>query len=605
MSWEQWLVNEPPEAGSRPLKELLPRVMRTFAPHWKLLTLASIPALGLSVLWLIPPVLTARIIDDAILEGDGRLLLSLSIVMVGVALTIFVAHLASSYLLLLSGERIVRHMTITLFDGLQSQSHRFFVRTEGGVITSRLWSDIDYVKVLIFEIIKNSLGNAVLVVSILVLMFIWNWKLALISISFLPLVFLASHFMGKVNRKYSTAAMIKGEELMSFTVERLSIGGFVLLNGLGYEKAIDSRRFSDGTAEAARLALVRNFSYHASDAISGLLPSLIGASIYLYGGMQVIGQEASLGSLVAFVSLSTMLAYRMTDLGDLYVSLLGSMAVFERFFQWTDLEPEVKDSPYAHDLEQIQGRLSFEDVTFGYEPDEPVIENLTFGIEPGELVALVGPSGAGKTSITYLTLRFYDPTSGSVKLDGRDLRDIRLSSLRKFTSIVPQESVVFHTTVRDNLLIAKPDATDRELEYACEAAQLHSVIENLPDGYRTVVGEMGHRLSGGERQRLAIARALLKQPRILIMDEPTSSLDSITERSIRDALTSMRSGGNRVTTIVIAHRLSTILAADKILVLDEGRCIDSGRHEELLASCELYQRLYEEQFAAQGERALA
>ena len=598
--WEEWLVNDPPEAGSRPLKELLPRVVRLLAPHWRVLSLASVPALGLSLLWLIPPILTSRIIDDAILQGDGGRLLTLAIYMAGVTAAIFVFQLASSYLLLLSGERIVRRMTVLLFSRLQSQSHRFFVQTESGVIAARLWSEIDYVKVLVFDIIKNSLGNMILFVSILILMVVWNWQLAMISVSFLPLVFVTSYFMGKLNRKYSAAAMVKWEEMQSFTIERLSINGFLLLNGFGYDKAIDSKRFSDGTSEAARLALARNFSYHATGSIGELLPSLIGASIYLYGGVQVIGLEASLGSLVAFVSLSTMLAYRMTNLGDLYVSLLGSMAVFERFFHWMDLEPEVKDSPYAHDLEEIQGRLSFQGVTFGYEVGEPVIENLSFEIEPGELVALVGPSGAGKTSITYLALRFYDPVSGSVKLDEHDLRDLRLSSLRKFTSIVPQESVVFHTTVRENLLIAKPDAADDELVAACEAAQLRSVIESLPDGYQTVVGEMGYRLSGGERQRLAIARAILKRPKILIMDEPTSSLDSITERSIRDALSQMRESGNRVTTIVIAHRLSTILSADKILVLDGGRCIDSGRHKELLARCGLYRRLYEEQFASQA-----
>lgn len=316
--------------------------------------------------------------------------------------------------------------------------------------------------------------------------------------------------------------------------------------------------------------------------------------------MQVIGESASLGTLVAFVALSARLTGPMNGLANLHVTVLGSLAVFDRIFPWIDAEPEVKNSPHAKELEKPEGHVVFENVSFEYESGSPVLKDLSIEISPRQLVALVGPSGAGKTTITYLALRFYDPASGSVKLDGRDLRDIRLSSLRRYTSIVPQECPVFHTTIRNNLLIAKPDATDEELVSACRAAQLHSLVESLPDGYQTVVGEMGYRLSGGERQRLAIARAVLKQPRLLIMDEPTSSLDSITERSIRDALASMRRGESRPTTIVIAHRLSTILSADKILVLDEGRCVDSGRHADLLERCSLYRRLYDEQFAPQN-----
>ncbi len=279
--------------------------------------------------------------------------------------------------------------------------------------------------------------------------------------------------------------------------------------------------------------------------------------------------------------------------------MLGSLAVFDRIIPWIDAEPEVRDSPNAKDLEEITGHVVFEDVSFEYEPGSPVLDDLSLEISPGQMVALVGPSGAGKTTISYLALRFYDPSSGSVKLDGQDLRDIRLASLRRYTSVVPQECPVFHTTVRNNLLIAKPDATDEELVSACRDAQLHSLVESLPEGYQTVVGEMGYRLSGGERQRLAIARAILKRPRLLIMDEPTSSLDSITERSIRDAMATIRGGESRPTTIVIAHRLSTVLAADRIVVLDEGRCVDSGPHAELLERCSLYRRLYEEQFAPQ------
>jgi ATP-binding cassette subfamily B protein len=603
MYWNDWQESDNSETEAS-LKGTLLRFVRIIWPHRTLLLLAAIPSLLLSLLWLIPPVLIGRIIDDAILIGDTRRLVLFSVATVVVALLIIVMNITSIYLELLSGERLVRRMQVMLFEKLQDQSHRFFLRTDSGSITSRLWYDTYRVKAFIFEVISHSLGAAVLFASVLILMAFWNWKLALISVSFLPLVFIASFWVGRLLQKYMITEMDKHEEMVSFTAERFNINGFILLNGFGYEKGIDSKRFSRGTEDLARLHLLSNFTSHIPYAVAAIAPTMIAATVYLYGGMRVIGEETSLGVLVSFVALSTILGEKMVRLGELHIALSGSIAALGRFFQLMDSEPEVKDSPDAYDLGETLGHISFKDVSLEYEPGRLVVENLSFDIASGELVALVGPSGAGKTSITYLALRFYDPTSGSVKLDGRDLRDIRLSSLRRFTSIVPQESVVFHTTVRDNLLIAKPDATDEELVAACEAAQLHSLVESLPDGYQTVVGEMGYRLSGGERQRLAIARALLKRPRILIMDEPTSSLDSITERAIRDALASMRSEGSRPTTIVIAHRLSTILAADKILVLDEGRCIDSGTHKELLARCNLYLRLYEEQFAFQMAEAL-
>ena len=500
---------------------------------------------------------------------------------------------------------MVRSVRITLFEALQNQSYSFFVRTSTGAIISRLWNDVSGVQMFVQALILAALGNIILSTSTLVLMFIWNWKLALLSISFLPLAFTVGYFMGKLNRKFTGLMLSKHAEMTSFTSERLNINGFILINGFGYDETIDSTRFADETSELASVSVKQNMTMRVIDAVLGVSLTFVSALVYLYGGMQVIGENVSLGTLVAFVALSTRLTAPMNGLSNLHVTVMGSMAVFDRLFQWIDLEPDVKDSPNARDLQDTRGHIAFDDVSFEYESSAPVIENLSFEANPGEMVALVGPSGAGKTTVTYLALRFYDPVSGSVKLDGRDLCDIRLSSLRRYTSIVPQESVVFHTTVRDNLLIAKPDATQEELVAACEAAQFHSVVESLPDGYQTLVGEFGYRLSGGERQRLAIARAILKRPKLLIMDEPTSSLDSITERSIRDALTSMRKGRSRATTIVIAHRLSTILAADKILVLDKGRRVDSGRHEDLLARCNLYRRLYEEQFASQGAESNA
>ena len=583
----------------RPARETVPRILRVLSPYWRILALTSILTLCVSVLWLIPPLLLGRIIDDGILSGDIRLLAILSAVTVGVALILLGFGFLSDYLLSLTALKVVRRVHIMLFESLQSQSYGFFVRTDQGTIVSRLWNDAFGTQIFVHSLIRNALGSVVLFASTLIFMLLWNWQLALLSIPFLPIVFCVSFFVGKLNRKFTERVFTKYAEIMSFATGRLGIDGFIVINGFGYDKTTDLKRFSDETTELISLSVKQDMTLQGINTVFNIVPVFATALIYLYGGIQVIGGETSLGTIVAFATLSVMLAERMSGMASLIVTLIGSLALFDRIFQWIDLEPDVKDSPDAQDLGDTSGQITFDRVSFEYEPGTPVASDLSFEIDSGELVALVGPSGAGKTTITYLALRFYDPGIGSVLLDGRDLRDIRLSSLRRHTSIVPQESVIFHAKVKDNLLIAKPDATDEELAAACRDAQLHELVMSLPEGYDTVVGEMGYRLSGGERQRLAIARAILKKPKILIMDEPTSSLDSITERAIREALASMRSGDSKATTIVIAHRLSTILAADKILVLERGRCIDSGRHSELLGRCELYKRLYEEQFASQ------
>ncbi|MCY3545113.1 MAG: ABC transporter ATP-binding protein [Chloroflexi bacterium] len=594
------LSNDEHSVEPRPARETVPRIFRVLSPYWRILALTSILTLFVSILWLIPPALLGRIIDDGILSGDTRLLAILSAVTVGVALTLLALSFLSDYLLSFAALKVVRRVHIMLFESLQNQSYGFFVRTDQGTIVSRLWNDAFGTQIFVHSLIRNALGSAVLFASTLIFMLVWNWQLALLSIPFLPVVFCVSFFVGRFNRKFTERVFAKYAEIMSFATSRLSIDGFIVINGFGYDKSADLKRFSDETAELISLSVKQDMTLQGVNTVFNVVPVFITALIYLYGGTQVIGGETSLGTIVAFATISVMLAERMSGMASLIVTLIGSLALFDRIFQWIDLEPDVRDLPGAQDLKDTHGHITFDNVSFEYEPGAPVVENLSFEIDTGELVALVGPSGAGKTTVTYLTLRFYDPDEGSITLDGRDLRDIRLASLNRYTSIVPQESVIFHATVKDNLLIAKPDATAEELVAACKDAQLLALVTSLPEGYQTVVGEMGYRLSGGERQRLAIARAILKKPRLLIMDEPTSSLDSITERAIRDALASMRRGEERTTTIVIAHRLTTILAADKILVLDRGRLIDSGRHSELLERCDLYRRLYEEQFASQA-----
>ena len=314
--WNDWQEPTEPNSGARPFRGTLPKVIRLVSPHRAILTLAAIPSLVQSVLWLLPPILVGRIIDDAIMAGDAQELVILSAATVGVAIAIILVNISSIYFQLLSGERLVRRMQLMLFEKLQHESHKFFLRTDSGAVASRLWYDPYRVKAFIFDVISHSLGSVVLFASILTLMAFWNWKLALISVSFLPFVFMASFWVGKLLQKFMTTEMQKHEEMESFTVERFNINGFILLNGFGYDKSIDLKRFSDGTGELARLHLLTNFASHVPFSVSAIAPTIIAATVYLYGGMRVIGEETSLGVLVSFVAFSTILGEKMVRLGN-------------------------------------------------------------------------------------------------------------------------------------------------------------------------------------------------------------------------------------------------------------------------------------------------
>ena len=326
-------------------------------------------------------------------------------------------------------------------------------------------------------------------------MFAWNWVLALICVVFLPVVFCVSFVLGRLNRDTMKRLFAKHEEMGSFVSGRLNINGFVLINGFGYDKTLDSRRFGDAAADLLRLSVRQSMLMNGVSLMFAVLPVLVSAAIYFYGGLQVIGGDLTLGLLMAFIAFFMRLMSPAVRLAHMNVNLIGSLALFDRIFEWIDLEPEVVDSPSARDLSVARGRLEFRDVCFAYDDSPPVLLGLSFDAEPGQLLALVGPSGAGKTTVTHLMLRFYDPTSGSVELDGHDLREYRLDALRRHTSIVPQESIVLNGSVRENLLIAKLEATDDDLIAACAAAQLHDLLQILPDGLDTELGEFGYRFS--------------------------------------------------------------------------------------------------------------
>ena len=565
--------------------------------RWRLIPITFALSIALAMLSLVPPLIFGVIIDTAIPARDARLLVILALSIGGLALLIALADALESYCQNLLGNGIDRTVRVKLFESVQNQSHRFFVHNDAGVISSRLWNDVSGVGAVARVALSEIFSSSVMLIVTLAFMFAWNWRLALALLCILPPVFAASFWMGKLNGKAIVTLFRKHEEGLALSAERLNINGFTLLNGLGYDKRRDLRRFDDINADAAAASTRHGMAVGATYILVAVF-SLFGAAlVYALGGLSAIDGGMSVGQLVAFAALSANLAAPVSTLARINVDVTGSIALFRRIFEWMDMKPEVADAPDARELAGASGHISFENVSFEYEPGEPVLKDLSFEVRPGETAALVGRSGAGKTSAAYLAMRFYDPVGGRVRVDGEDLRGVTLASLRRRISLVPQESVAFSASARENLLIAKPDATDAELESACRAARIHDLLSSLPDGYDTKVGEFGHRLSGGERQRLSIARAILKRPAIMIMDEPTSSLDSITERAVRDALSNHL---QNAATIVIAHRLSTVMAADKIIVLDKGACVDAGRHGELMERCALYRRLCEEQFGGMG-----
>jgi ATP-binding cassette, subfamily B, bacterial len=408
----------------------------------------------------------------------------------------------------------------------------------------------------------------------------------------LPFFIFPTRRVGRIRQQLRRQTAEHQGALASVMAETLSISGTLLMKAFARE-SYEAERFRGKSSDLKDLEIRQRMVGRWFFMVIGLFQSVGPALIYLYGGWLVIQGEISIGTVVAFVAYLRQLYGPVSELANVHVDAMTSLALFERLFHYLDLKPEISDPPNPLVPPPARGEIQFDHVSFGYVEGRLALEDVSFVAQPGQLVALVGPSGAGKTTSTYLVPRFYDPVGGAVRVDGHDVRELSLRWLRSQIGIVTQETYLFHATVNENLLYARPDATEQEIGAACKAANIHEFIVGLPEGYATLVGERGYRLSGGEKQRLAIARVLLKDPRILLLDEATSSLDSRSEALIQAALVPLMEGR---TSLVIAHRLSTILAADVILVLDHGRLVEQGTHAELLARGGLYARLYEEQF---------
>jgi ATP-binding cassette subfamily B protein len=441
-------------------------------------------------------------------------------------------------------------------------------------------------------------------------LFSMNWRLTLLAVAVVPAFYIPSKFVGRIRRRLSAQTQQTHADLLGFMGERLHTAGVLLMQVFGQRNA-DADIFSEHSAKVSELnvrqTVVGRWLFMILSVFSALGPALI----FWYGGLQVMQEALSVGQLIAFAALLTLLYRPLMQLATVYVDIQGAFAVFDRIFDYLDMVPDQQNAPNPLPLPETRGHVVFDRVSFTYptadpsrtsadttegvEPatNRPALHDVSFEIPPGKRVALVGLSGAGKSTITYMLPRFYDPDEGCITLDGHDLRDLDQDELRRHIGMVTQETFLFHDTLRANLLYARPDATEEQLIDACRAANIHDFIADLPNGYETLVGERGFRLSGGEKQRVSIARALLKDPAILILDEATSNLDATSEFLIQNALETLLR--NR-TSLVIAHRLSTILGADRILVMEGGRIVDAGRHEELVIRKGLYNTLFEQQF---------
>jgi len=606
----------PPDTPERPARPgTFRRIVGTFRPYKKQVGLVAGLILVTSALGLINPLLIKVVFENVILaEGSVderiRLLVVVSLVMIATPIVAGGLGLWQTYTNNVVGQHVMQDLRNSLYSHLQNMPLRFFTSTRTGEIQSRLSNDVGGVQSVLTDTASSLLSNITTVISTVVTMLILSWPLTVLSLAILPVFLVLSRKVGRVRRDLSGRTQESLADLTSIMQETLSVSGILLSKAFG-RQSYEIDRFRSENRRLAELEIRRTMVGRGFFALVQIFFSVTPAFVYLLGGWLLLrgmidqSPAALVGTIVAFTTLQSRLFFPMGQLLNVNIEVQSGLALFDRIFEYLDLERGIVDKDGAIELsgDEVTGEVRFDDIWFRYErsgksqaEDDRMwtLQGVDLTVKPGQLLALVGPSGAGKTTMTYLIPRLYDVDRGSVKVDGIDVRDIRLESLGEIVGMVTQETYLFNASIRRNLAYGNPDATDEQLEAAARAAYIYDRIAELPDGFDSVVGERGYKMSGGEKQRLAIARVILKDPRVLILDEATSALDTLSERLVQQALAPLMTTR---TTIAIAHRLSTILAADQILYLDRGRILERGTHAELLAKDGAYAALYREQYS--------
>ncbi len=588
-------------------EQLARRVWALFTPYRTSLTAIVLAVLLSSGLGIITPFLTKATFDKALFPADGvvRLTLLAWLVagMIAVPVVSALIGVYQTWQTTLLGNRVMADLRGRLFEHLQRLDLAFFTATRTGAIQSRLANDVGGVQSVLSETASSILGNVVTVVAALVAMVLLSWQLTIVAVALVPLFIVLQVRVGRVRRALAGRTQESLSDMTAITEEALSVSG-VLLAKVFNRQADEVRRYKAENARQVDLQVRQAMTGQSFFAVVQTFLGVTPALVYLVAGFLIAaesGAAVTAGTIVAFTTLQTRLLFPTVNLLRVSLDVQTSLALFGRIFSYLDLVPRIVDAPDARVLNAaaVTGRVELSHVWFAYpgaDGAEPVwaVRDVSFVVEPGQLAAIVGPSGSGKTTLSYLVPRLYDVDRGRVMIDGQDVRELTQASVADAIGMVTQDTFLLHASIADNLRYAKPDATQAELEEAARAANIHDRILSFAEGYETLVGERGYRLSGGEKQRLAIARVLLKDPRILILDEATSALDTTSERLVQEAL---EHATRRRTTIAIAHRLSTILGADVILAVENGQVVERGTHAELLALDGLYARLYTEQFA--------